>query len=246
MANGFFDSAIALRILYLLVQPIEKLPAFKLGLVGSNGEILRKPKTPEEKAATSMLLRLVLRIRNFLSMIPLAQSKLGSYVSAYALVRECIRQDNYLPTIGQLDEIDQSLDLSTVDTEYLAEHLALFEDGIANVTGTGTSTDQAAIKPRKNKFKVSKNTFNNFEDGKTRSRRVGLKLDLNDSVDQELYKYVYENKNCSVILECDDAVKLVSYIKGEPEYKGEPLTGRQVLESYIDDMEYTIKVTTLC
>lgn len=85
---SLIDNTIALRVIYLLVSPIEKSDAFKLGLISSKGETLRKAKTVQEKNATSMLHRLCWRIKRVFSLVPGGSTKLGSLAAAYLLVRE--------------------------------------------------------------------------------------------------------------------------------------------------------------
>lgn len=252
MANGFLDSMIALRVLYLLVQPITGLPAYKLGLIGPNGEILRKAVTPEEKKATSMLLRLVLRIRSFLSNIPFAQSKLGSYVTAYALVKECIAQDNYLPTKDLLESI--STDLTQMEIEELNElyeemyEEVLNEDAPTNSTGAGIAgADKPLSKKvvrRKAEFAVSSDTFNKFKKGKTKFQRWSKYLNLEDENEQKIYHYAKKNPRGVLVLKDDQGnSKGIRYSKhGGGNWHGIKRKPKQVVESFlsVDDVEIEV------
>ena len=233
---GFIDTAIGLRVLYLLVQPIKNLPAYKLGLVDEDGNIQRKAKTAEEKAATSMLLRLVLRIRSFLSMIPLAQSKFGKFASAYALVRECIEKENYLPTLGQLDEME--IHISAQDISMCES--VIFEDAPANVTGAAIANKDNPMTTVKRK-KVSDKTFGNFNAGKMKIKRWGSKLNLEDASDQEILNIIKKNPNGIIVLEDQmGRAKIIKYTKNESNVvKMKPL---QVLESRINDEYYECEV----
>lgn len=250
MANGFIDTAIALRILYLLVVDIKTLPGYKLGLFGENGEILRKPKTSEEKNATSMLLRLVLRIRNFLSNVPLAQSKLGSYVSAYALVRECMEKDLYLPTVEQLSEQYVALEHNVILEQVIDECVSeLLEDAPANASGSGVSTDAPAIKKRaKATFMVKRETFDKFKNGKTKFRRWGHYLNIEDADEQKIYHYAKKNPKGILVLQDEEGrSKGIRYSKhGGGNWHGIKRKPKQVLESYIDSNEYDLEVIELC
>ena len=60
------DNVIALRIIYLLVQPFEQTDAFKLGLIDASGKKLKKAETREEKNSTSMLHRLVWNLKRMM------------------------------------------------------------------------------------------------------------------------------------------------------------------------------------
>ena len=250
MANGFIDTAMALRILYLLVIDVKTLPAFKLGLIGEKGEILRKPITPEEKKSTSMLLRLIMRIRSFLSIIPLAQSKLGSYVSAYALVRECVALDLYLPTQEQLTEhYDNMGDQSLLESELNSIYDELYEDAPANSTGAAVSTDVPAIKKRKKAtFIVKRETLNNFKNGKTKFRRWANYLNIEDSVEREVYNYAKKNPRGILVLQDEDGrTKGVRYSKhGGGNWHGIKRKPKQVVESYINNLDYEVEIIEIC
>lgn len=87
------DNMIALRILYMLVTPFEKFDAFKLGLIGPSGEMLKKASTDEEKESTSMLHRLVWRLKRMIALVPGGSTKIGSLAAAYLLVKEAYENE---------------------------------------------------------------------------------------------------------------------------------------------------------
>lgn len=87
------DTAIALRIIYLLVTPIEKTDAFKLGLIDQDGKTIKKATTKEEKNSTSMLHRLVWNLKRLISMVPGGSTKIGSLTAAYLLMKEAYEND---------------------------------------------------------------------------------------------------------------------------------------------------------
>ena len=244
MLSSMFDTAAALRIIYFLVRPITSFPAYKLGLIGENGEILRKPKTPEERAATSMLFRLIMRIRAFLSNIPLAQSKLGSYVSAYALVRECITNGVYDPTMEQLQE---SVDRISIMEEYAnSEQILELCEEIANVTGAGTSTDKP-VKRTSATFVVRRTTFDKFSKGKTKFKRWGKYLDLNDDTEQKIYDYATKNPRGILVLSDGERTKGIRYSKnGSGNWHGIKRKPKAIVESYLENQETEMEVVELC
>jgi hypothetical protein len=266
MANGLLDTMIGLRVLYLLVQPITGLPAYKLGLVSETGAVLRKAKTPEEKRATSMLLRLVLRIRNFLSNIPMAQSKLGSYASAYALVRECIDQDNFTPATELLEHliktpiiIDENMlehlnlfnEINESEISYLLNNQIIMEDiGAAptNATGPATSTDKPVVRKRKSAtFQVSDQTFGNFKNGKTKFRRWGHYLNMEDSTDQMVFDYARKHpKGILVLKDQKGNARGIRYSKsGGGNWHGINRKPKQVVECFLNEQEYEMEVFEL-
>lgn len=87
----FVDSLIAYRILYLLVTPFEKTPAYRLGIIDDRGRELKKMRdlnTVEERDAYTLLHRLVYRLKRIIEKVPIENKKLVSIAAAYALIRE--------------------------------------------------------------------------------------------------------------------------------------------------------------
>lgn len=252
------DNVIALRILWLLVTPFEKTDAYKLGLISAQGEFLKKAKTGEEKNATSMLHRLVWRIKKFINMVPGGSSRLGSMVAAYALVKECIEKDMYLPTDMQLTESYEPGDPSSPSITYeemeiVESFLEIFEDGaagIANVAGAGVSTDKPVVRKKRPKgsFNVSDQTFDKFKSGKAKFRRWGNYLNLDDDVDREVYMYAKKNpRGVLVIQDQRGNSKGIRYSKhGGGNWHNIKRKPRQVVESYLEELEYEMEVADLC
>lgn len=157
------DNIIAFKILYMLVTPIEKTDAFKLGIVDADGKQLKKMKelkSSEERDAYTNLTKLVFNLKKLLAKVPGGTSQFASLVAAYWLVKEAYTK-NASVTLEDLHEISLSVDngMTFVEEELEIEEFLSFieEEGgaaIANTTGAATSTDQAAIK-LKNKKPVS-------------------------------------------------------------------------------------------
>jgi len=87
----FVDNMIAYRILYLLVTPFDKTPAYKLGIIDDKGKELKKMhqlNTVEQRDAYSLLHRLVYRIKKIIEKIPIENKRLVSLAAAYSLIRE--------------------------------------------------------------------------------------------------------------------------------------------------------------
>jgi hypothetical protein len=249
------DNAIALRILWLLITPFEKTQAYKLGLISAEGEFLRKSKTAAEINSSSMLHRLVWRIKKFINMVPGGSTKIGSMVAAYALVRECIEQDQYLPTLGQLDEsyVEREDLLVEGDVlELITDFMeALDEDAPANAVGSGTATSVDAPKIGKRKkavFGVSDNTFNKFKSGKAKFRRWGAYLNLDDDVDREVYHYAKKNPRGVLVLQDQRGnSKGIRYSKhGGGNWHNIKRKPKQVVESFIQQDEIEIDIIDLC
>lgn len=249
------DNAIALRILWLLITPFEKTEAYKLGLISATGEFLRKAKTSEEVNSSSMLHRLVWRIKKFINLVPGGSTKIGSMVAAYALVRECIEKDNMTPTLGQLDESYLEREELLVEgdlLELISDFMeALDEDAPANAVGSGaaTSVDVPKIgKRKKATFTVSDDTFNKFKSGKAKFRRWGNYLNLEDDVDREVYHYAKKNpRGVLVLQDTKGSTKGIRYSKhGGGNWHGIKRKPKQVVESFLDDLQMEMTIVDLC
>ncbi len=60
------DSAVVLLVVKKLIAPVVQMPAYKLGLINSNGMIIRVPENDKEKAALTLLDRFVLKLKRLL------------------------------------------------------------------------------------------------------------------------------------------------------------------------------------
>lgn len=142
------DNLIALRIIYLLVTPIEDTDAFKLGLIDKDGKTIRKAKTSEETKATSMLHRLVWNLKRLISLAPGGSTKIGSMVAAYLLVKEAYENDWSEARLVEEVELNFPIleQIRFIEEEILFENCieelkSMEEDAPANATGPAVSTD---------------------------------------------------------------------------------------------------------
>lgn len=118
----FVDSMIAYRILYLLVTPFDKTPAYKLGIIDAKGKELKKMSqlnTVEQRDAYTLLHRLIYRLKRIIEKVPIENKKLVSLAAAYALIREDYENnresiDMELKFINKLDE-DLSEEIAEVN-----------------------------------------------------------------------------------------------------------------------------------
>lgn len=100
--SRFVDAILVYRILRKLATPFEETEAFKLGIIDAQGKILRKfadLNTPTERDAYTLLDRLVWRLQRIINRNPFEKSKLASFATAMALVKEhCDGQTEPLPS----------------------------------------------------------------------------------------------------------------------------------------------------
>ncbi len=145
------DTAIALRIVWLLVTPIETTNAFKLGLIDKDGKTIRSAETPEEKNATSMLHRLVWNLKRMIGLIPGGSTRIGSLAAAYLLMREAVENGWSESELNEqvllrFNVIQESMEIDEELDSILDELIELAEDAPANVTGVAVSTDTPTVK----------------------------------------------------------------------------------------------------
>lgn len=233
------DNLLAIRILWLLVTPFENTDAYKLGVISNTGEFLKKAKTTEEKNSTSMLHRLVWRIKKFINLVPGGKTKIGSIVAAYALVRECYETDNMFPDDQHLNEQFDDTHLIEDFDDVLEYAACLLEDAPANAAGAAVSTDAPAIKKKIKKFKVSDKAFAGLKNGKNVSRRLGSYLDLEEDTDKEIFKYMNNEKSGMVILnDKNGKTKGVKFKHIDPtKNRSTNISAKEYLESYLESWE---------
>ena len=156
------DNLIAIRIIYLLVQPFKQWEAYKQGIIDENGE--RTEKSTEGSDDWSMLHRLVARLKKLLGTIPGGKSVIASVAAAYLLVRECVERDVEPELLEQyFNAAVESGEVMTIETyTFVSDTIyKITEDGavIGNVVGTGNIAGAAPGEEppvRKRKKKVMK------------------------------------------------------------------------------------------
>ena len=85
------DLFVTYRFLKLLVTPWHKQEAFKLGIIDKDGKALKKARDlgkESERAAFTLLHRLVFNCKRIMSKIPLVRTQLGTYATALFLLKE--------------------------------------------------------------------------------------------------------------------------------------------------------------
>ena len=96
------DLFVTYRFLKLLVTPWEKQEAYKEGIIDKNGKTLIKAKdlTKEsQRAAFTLLHRLVFNCKRIMSKIPLVRTQLGTYATALFLLKEHYKVDINEPQV---------------------------------------------------------------------------------------------------------------------------------------------------
>lgn len=147
------DGYITLRILKLLSTPIEKSKAYSLGIIDKDGKRIKKPVTPTEKDAYSMLQRFVFKVQRALMKSPDRNAKrLLTLAAAISILREEEIKDytdselDVMLTIYETDErvIAQS---KLLEHNTLSFNSFLHEEVAANAAGGG-GVDGIGIGPK--------------------------------------------------------------------------------------------------
>lgn len=90
-ASKVIDAFVAYQFIKLLSTPWKETEAYKLGIIDEKGKILKKSrqlKTREEKAAYTMIHRLVWNVKRLLDKLPAGQTRIGSFSTALWMLRE--------------------------------------------------------------------------------------------------------------------------------------------------------------
>jgi len=151
------DNLIAYRVLSMLVKPFEETDAYRLGIIDKDGNNLIKSsklKTSEQREAYTYLHRLVFNLKKILNRLPGGDTKTKNLVAALWLVKEAYTHKETI-TEEQLQHLLEQLNSITLVEEELEVRRFLNEDGIANVTGPGVSTDKPVVRKKDiDKYKI--------------------------------------------------------------------------------------------
>lgn len=148
------DNLIAYRILRMLVTDFKETEAFDLGIIDEKGKVLKKAsqlKTTKEKEAYTFLHRLVFNLKRMLNRLPGGENKTKSMVAALYLIKEEYESGKVQPKIEErfnrvMNLVEQGYWLVEEEIQY-----SKFKEEIANVTGSGVSTDIPVVKLKKKK-----------------------------------------------------------------------------------------------
>ena len=99
------DLFVTYRFIKLLVTPFEKQDAFKLGIIDKEGNRIMPPpiagvkqtkprslNTIEEKAAYTILHKLIFNIKKLFAKVPGLRTKLGTYAAALFLLKDTFKE----------------------------------------------------------------------------------------------------------------------------------------------------------
>jgi len=151
-----------------LVTPFDQWPAFKLGIIDKDGNILRKKKdlrTIEERESFGIYDLMVLKLKKLLAKTPGGQSRIASYAAALWLIREHeeIEQNGeYLSEEDIESKFNQYLHYTTESLNVNKKFEIMIEDGVVNsagggaIAGIGVGPDGEPGVSRKRQKKIQK------------------------------------------------------------------------------------------
>lgn len=132
-----------------LATSFEDWPAFKLGIIDKDGNILKKRRdlrTIEEKQAFGTYDLMILKLKKLLAKVPGGQSKIASYAAALWLIKEHNEIESYVDTLTEedlMDKFNHYMDYTTESLDVNKKFEMMLEDGeggaaaIANSVGSG-------------------------------------------------------------------------------------------------------------
>lgn len=110
------DTLIAYRFVRLITTPFKKWDAFDLGIIDDEGNVIKSPKTREEKKALGYFERLVKNIKKIINTAPLGRIRISSLAIALRLLKEHTEEDlSELILDSSIDELFENVELDTTD-----------------------------------------------------------------------------------------------------------------------------------
>ncbi len=162
---SFTNTLAAMRFLKMLVTPFDQLPAFELGIIDAEGNLLKKKKerkSEEEKSAYDTFTRLVINIKRHLSHVPFMKGRLGSLAAALYLIKEEISGMTYDETVGAFTQyLKENRIMCDREIKELSEECAsvYLTEEITNSIGSppgniaGVSDNDPPVRKKKKKRK---------------------------------------------------------------------------------------------
>jgi len=126
-----------------LASPFEEWPAFKLGIIDKDGNILKKRKDltkVAERDAFGIYDIMILKLKKLLAKVPGGQTRLATYAAALWLIKEQqdIEENGELMTEDYLEsKFNQYLDYTTESLDVNKKFETMFEDAAVNSAGGG-------------------------------------------------------------------------------------------------------------
>jgi len=149
---SLFDNLYTYKFLKILTTPFIESDAYKLGIIDKDGNVLirhRDLRTSDQKNAYGYLHRVAFNLKRLLLKLPGGDSKFKNIVAALLLLKESAEGSMYPISeerlLNLVNLIENRQELFEQELQEVDEFLK--EEGIANVTGAGVSTNVPTISP---------------------------------------------------------------------------------------------------
>ena len=129
--SAMMDLYFVYKFAKFVAMPWEDWPAFKLGIIDDEGNVIKKTrKTKEERNNYTLFHRLLRKLKQLLEKVPGMKGKLGKAVAAYFLFKEGMMKhgaDGVLLDEAFIDYINDNmtLDESMQVKSLMAQHVLL-------------------------------------------------------------------------------------------------------------------------
>jgi hypothetical protein len=195
------DLFVTYRFIKLLTTPFEKSEAFKLGIIDKDGNRIKAPKstkpavelvTSEQKAAYTILHKLVFNIKKIFSKVPGLRTKVGTYAAALFLLKDTFKESLDDPDMFEKEFI-----------KYLKEEGVDFDDEIQEeVIGFGEQLP-------KGRYRLKQDILNKEEEELTAKKGdIVIAFDDEAPVDTvlgvEIFSVVHEKSQEKIYVSLED------------------------------------------
>lgn len=91
--SQLLDNLIVFRVLHILLTPIEKSDAFRLGIIDHTGKKIKNPSTTEEKDSYTILNKVAFKLKNIIAKNTQGEKELHNLATSLHLAKECVELD---------------------------------------------------------------------------------------------------------------------------------------------------------
>ena len=156
-----------------LATPFEEWPAFKLGIIDKDGNLLKKRRdlrNNDERQAFGIYDLMILKLKKLLAKVPGGQTRIASYAAALWLIKEHNELESYADTLteeelsirlnGYIDYIQESMDVNQKFEMMFEEGegaAPVNSAGAGNIAGIGVGPKGEPGVSRKAQKKIQQN-----------------------------------------------------------------------------------------
>ena len=127
--SAMMDLYFVYKFAKFVAMPWEDWPAFKLGIIDDEGNVIKKTrKTKEERNNYTLFHRLLCKLKQLLEKVPGMKGKLGKAVAAYFLFKEgmmkhgadgVLLDEAFIDYINDNMTLDESMQIKSLMSQYV-------------------------------------------------------------------------------------------------------------------------------